>query len=183
MKEIWEDVKEYEGFYQVSNLGNVKSLNRLVLLYNGGQYTRKGQKLKLLLSKDGYYQVHLLRNGIAKTVKVHRLVASAFIPNPNNFAEVNHKNEIKTDNRVENLEWCTQEYNKRYGTATRRRTEKISVKVAQYDLDNTLIQIWDSMREAERKTKILNQSISLCCKGKRKKAGGYAWRYYENTKS
>ena len=181
MQEIWKDIVGFEGLYQISDKGNVRSLDRIIKLYNGGQYKRKGKTLQPLLSKDKYYQIHLLKNGVAKTIKIHRLVATAFIPNPNHFAEVNHKNEIKTDNRVENLEWCTQEYNKRYGTARQRMRLKMSKKVNQYDLNGNFIKTWCGTREIERNLGIFNQSISLCCLGKRNKAGGFKWRYCEDT--
>lgn len=107
MTEIWKDIEGYEGKYQVSNLGNVRSLN-----YNR---TRGIKALKCWLSGAGYNTITLCLNGRGESFTVHRLVAQTFIPNPNNYPCVNHKNEIKTDNRVENLEWCTYEYNTNYG--------------------------------------------------------------------
>lgn len=180
--EVWADIPEYEGLYQASNLGNIKSLDRIIELYNGGRYKRKGKLLRPIKNHQGYMQIHLLKNGKVKTLLVHRIIAKTFIKNPNKYCEVNHKNEVKNDNRVENLEWCTQEYNKRYGTAIQRRTKKISKRVNQYDLSGNFIKTWDSMREIERKTNIHNQQISLCCLGKRKKAGGFIWRYYEQKR-
>ena len=179
MKEIWKDVPGYENLYQASNLGRVKSLDKKIKTYNGGYYIRKGKILKQMKNYQGYMRVHLLKNGISKTTPVHRIIANTFINNINNYKEVNHKNEIKDDNRVENLEWCTREYNNRYGTAIKRRTEKISKKVNQYKLDGEFIKTWNSMREVERVLNIKNQLISLCCLGKRNKAGGFKWKYYE----
>lgn len=111
-EEIWKDVKGYEGLYQVSNLGRVCSLERQT--YDTvRKYIRKVRKriLKQALPKLGYYSVQLTKNGKQKSFRVHVLVAAAFLPNPNNFPVINHKNAIKTDNRVENLEWCTYQHN------------------------------------------------------------------------
>lgn len=125
MTEIWKDIEGYEGKYQVSNLGNVRSLN----------YHRMGitKLLKTRKDKDGYNMAFLVRSGYKRPFGVHRLVAQAFIPNPNNYPVVNHKNEIKDDNRVENLEWCTVRYNTLYGTGVQRaiinQPNKIKIKI------------------------------------------------------
>lgn len=117
MKEIWKDINGYEGIYQISNLGNVKSLDRYVnsAIKNNSKVKRKGQLLKPKLNQ-GYYEVSLIVGNNRKWFKVHRLVAEAFIPNPNNYPQINHKDEIKTNNRVDNLEWCDAKYNCNYGT-------------------------------------------------------------------
>lgn len=117
MEEIWKEIEGYEGEYEVSNLGNVRSLN----------YRRSG-KLKLLkqyTDKKGYEYVRLSKNGKGKIYKVHRLVAMAFIPNPDNLPIVNHIDECKNNNMVSNLEWCTVAYNNTYGTARKRASEKM----------------------------------------------------------
>lgn len=116
MEEIWKDIEGYEGLYQVSNLGKVKSLN-----YNK---TAKSELLKLRKNTNGYTRVVLYKNRKAKDYQVHRLVAEAFIPNPNNYPIINHKDENKTNNRVDNLEWCTYLYNNTYGTTIERAVEK-----------------------------------------------------------
>ena len=113
MEEIWKDIQGYEGLYRVSNLGRVKSFHKA-----------KEHILSPGKDKDGYFQVQLYKNGINKMRKVHRLVAQAFISNPNNLPQINHKDENKQNNNVDNLEWCTNEYNHNYGTAVKRAAEK-----------------------------------------------------------
>ena len=118
--EIWKDVVGYEGFYKVSNKGNVYSVERK----NPAGIRCGGLILRLTQHKRGYIQVSLRRDGVMKTKKVHRLVAEAFIPNPNNYSEVNRRDEDKSNNVVENLEWCSRKYNMNYGTATKRTADK-----------------------------------------------------------
>ena len=168
MKEIWKDIKNYEGHYQVSNLSRVKSLN-----YN---HTGKEKILKLNKDKDGYLQVTLCKNNIKKVYKVHRLVAQAFIPNPNNLPQINHKDENKTNNNVDNLEWCDRKYNQNYGTRTERVAEKLSKPVLQYDLEGNFIKEWKSTRECGRNG-FCNQHIAACCRGELKTHKGFIWRY------
>lgn len=107
MIEIWKDITGYEGLYQVSNLGRVKSTQ-----YFHGTNERI---LKPISTHNGYFRVHLRKDGKLKTFKIHRLVAEAFIPNPDNLPQINHKDEDKTNNRVDNLEWCSARYNCNYG--------------------------------------------------------------------
>lgn len=119
--ELWKAIKGYEGLYEVSNLGNVKSLGREIKLKNGGAYRKPIKILKQNTDKYGYKYV-ILRSldGKAKTLKVHRLVAFAFIENENNYQQVNHMDENKANNNMKNLEWCTAEYNSGYGTRNQR---------------------------------------------------------------
>lgn len=113
MEEIWKDIKGYEGLYQISNLGRVKSLR-----FN------KEMIMKIHIPKNNWYPViHLRKNGVSKTIKIHRIVAQTFILNPNNLPIVNHKDENKTNNCVDNLEWCSRKYNAIYGTALERAKE------------------------------------------------------------
>ena len=119
--EEWRDIKGYEGRYQVSNLGRVKSLKDRY-----GNYREK--ILNPRNSIQGYLDISLYKNGVSKRFKVHRLVAEAFISNINNYSQVNHKDENKQNNRVENLEWCTSKYNANYGTRNKRHSEKMKGK-------------------------------------------------------
>jgi len=167
--EIWKDVKGYEGYYEVSNLGRVKRIG-------------KTNCLRSAITKDGYEQVTLSVNNKLKSYAIHRLVAIAFIPNPNNLPQVNHKDENKLNNYVENLEWCTQEYNLKYGTARKRANIKntnrkdISKVVYQYSLEGELINIYPSTQELRRLG--FNQgNIASCCRGERKSHKGYIWKY------
>lgn len=176
--EIWKDIDGYEGDYMVSNWGNVKSLERLDSL----GHLRKERILKPLKNTKGYLFVVLCKDGKMKTFKAHRLVAEAFLDNPDNLPQVNHKNEIKDDNRVENLEWCSAKYNTNYGTcqqrrAEKRRNDKRSKTVYQYTLDGKFIAEYPSTQEVERQTGYANQHISACCNGKRKTSYGYIWCY------
>ena len=170
MLEIWKDVKGYEGLYQVSNTGKVRSLHY--------RKTDKVCELKPYLMKTGYCRVHLHKpNGEIEDFLIHRLVAEAFIPNPDNLPQVNHKDECKTNNCVENLEWCDNFYNSNYGTHNERVGKAHSKTVFQITLDGKFVKEWKSTREVERILGINTTCISLACRGIYKTAGGYIWRY------
>lgn len=180
--EIWKDIKGYEGLYQVSNFGRVKSLSKKLLVNN--QYRKnigyriiKERILKPQLDKYGYYRVTLCKNGKKYLKQIHRLVGVAFIPNPLDLPMVNHKNEIKTDNFSWNLEFCTPSYNQNYGTIKERISTTQSIDISQYTLDGQFVQNWHGINKASRELKINHANIISCCKGKRKSAGGYIWRY------
>lgn len=183
MKEIWKDIPDYEGLYQVSNLGRVKSLARI--MPNSGTYgnyfTVKEKILKPHLHKTGYCSVKLSKNGKIYRITVHKLVATLFIKNPNNYPIINHKDENKSNNRADNLEWCTTKYNNNYGTRNERLKNKLINKkgkqVLQYDLKGVFIQRYLSIGQASRKTKINRKCISYVCHNKRKTAGGYVWKF------
>lgn len=184
MEEKWKDIKNYEGLYQVSNLGRVRSLNHI--RKNGKSenniYINKGRILKAAIQNVGYMFVVLSKNGKTKGYRVHRLVAEAFISNPNNYKCVNHKDENKQNNCVNNLEWCTHKYNNSYGTKPMRIAKGNSKKVNQYDLKGNFIKQWNSFMDIERylNIKYANSIINACCKGKRKTAYGYRWEYASN---
>lgn len=175
MKEIWKDIKDYEGLYQVSNLGRIKSL------YN---YRGKGNILKQK-NKRGYYQVGLRKNNIRKWVSVHRLVAIAFIENPNNYSNINHKDENPLNNCIDNLEWCTTRYNNMYGTRIERVKEKTSKPVIQFDLKGNFIKEYKSVSDASRETNTSASNIVKCCKKhpKYNKVKNYIWRYKSEVMS
>lgn len=122
-QEIWKNIKNYEGLYKISNLGRVKSLPK----YAGRSY-RKEKILKTYLDKNGYVKVILCKNNRTRFLSIHRLLAEAFIPNPNDYPQINHKDENKQNNSLNNLEWCTCKYNINYGTRTKRDVEKRKMK-------------------------------------------------------
>lgn len=161
MIEIYKTIEDYPN-YEVSNMGNVR---------------RKGGKmLKPLFTKNtGYYMVCLYNEFGDKRVLIHRLVADAFLSNPNNYPVVNHINEDKTDNRVENLEWCTRSYNINYGTSISKIRKSKQKGCLQMDMEGNIIKEWECIRVAQRTLKINN--ISKCCMGKMKTTGGYKWKY------
>ena len=181
--EIWKDVVGFEGFYKVSNKGNVRSVARI----DSAGRKRRGITLKPANTKDGYFQVILCKNGATKSRLVHRLVLEAFVPNPNNYPEVNHRNEIKTNNYVENLEWCTREYNMNFGTATKRIGQTLSKKVKAINVKTGEIVTFGSTMEAKSKG-YSNGKVSEASRGvyKDKKGNligdghtykGYRWHY------
>lgn len=177
--EIWKDIKGYEGIYQVSNLGRVKSLGRHEVVTGNPRMKERARKEKLLTPQPnhkGYLCVVLMRDRKKIFTSVHRLVANAFIPNPNNLPQVNHKDENKTNNRAENLEWCTSYYNLTYGTAIERTHQKQRIQVAQVDTEGNIIRIYNSAKEAYRITGISDGNINQVCKGRRIQAGGYKWK-------
>ena len=175
-EEVWKDVPGYDGLYQVSNKGQVKSM------YFHAQ-KGKGNNLKdnpkiLIPSVDSYgYKIVSLCNGdTKKTVTVHKLVAAAFIPNPDNLPCINHIDENKQNNCVENLEWCTVEYNNSYGTKGERTAQTLKKKVYQYDQEMNLIAVYDGAIDAEKETGVSRSNICICIKGRAKMAGGFIWK-------
>ena len=162
INEIWKDCKGYEGLYQVSNLGRVWSI-------------RSQRYLKGSYNKDGYIQVYLTaKNGKSKKEYIHRLVALVFLDNPNNLPQVNHKDEDKSNNCVDNLEWISIKDNANHGTRIERISKANSIPVYCFELDK----IFYGAREAARELGINHSSISKACKGQLKTAGGYLWEYY-----
>ena len=154
MNDIWKDISGYEQLYQVSNTGKVKSLN-----YN---HTGKEKILKPHKDRYGYLQVNISKKGKCKTMKIHRLVCDAFLSNPNSLPQINHRNEDKTDNRVENLEFCDNRYNSNFGTRNERVAKKLSKKVKCLDTGK----IYASTQEVERQLGFNHSNISRCCNKK-----------------
>ena len=165
MKEIWKDIKDYEGHYQVSNLSRVKSIK-----------FGKERILKPVTDRHGYLIVGLWKNNKQKTYKVHRLVAEAFIDNTDNLPQVNHKDENPLNNNVNNLEWCNSKYNCNFGTRIERISKRRSKTVLQYDLEGNFIREWKSTAECGRNG--FDQGhVAACCRGKLKKHKDSIWRY------
>lgn len=171
-KEQWKPVVGYERLYEVSNLGRVKSLN-----YN---HTGKERLLKAWKNKDGYMFVVLMKDGVRKTCTVHRLVATAFITNHQGLPIINHKDENPENNKVNNLEWCSYSYNNSYNNRAKKVGEKTSKPIFGISKINGLIVEYRSAKEAGKVLNIAPTSITACCKGKKKSAGGYVWHYLED---
>lgn len=194
-KEIWKPIKEYEGLYEVSNLGRVRSLDKIVKKWDGERLL-KGRVLKENIGKFGYRKSILTKNHKAKTLLLHRLVANTFIPNPENKPQVNHIDGNKGNNNVDNLEWVTASENVKHAYSTElknpsnKQIEKITQlgkesnkPIKQLDLEGNTINIWDSMTKASKDLNINLSSISMCCNKnssrKRLSAGGFKWEYIE----
>ena len=190
--EQWRDIRGYEGLYQVSNFGRVRSLDVLVDTKWGNHFIKKGRALKPSLRRR-YLGVTLTKDKRTKTFSVHRLVATAFIPNPNNLPQINHKDEnplnnfvyIMPDGNVDesrsNLEWCTSTYNLNYGTRGykigKRNKHLLSKKILQFTLNKTFIKTWESASDIQRDLGFSQSNVSKCCRGKIKTAYGYVWRF------
>lgn len=168
--EEWRDIQGYEGYYQVSNLGRVRSL-----------WFGKVRILKQGINQKGYKRVYFNKDKKKKVYFVHRLVAEAFIHNPNNYPCVNHIDENPSNNNVDNLEWCTQQYNVNYGTGIKRMVEKITKPVLQFTKDGEFVNEYPSIIEAYRQTCITYSCISICCRCKAKSAGGFIWKFKEKS--
>lgn len=176
MEEVWKDVEGYEGLYEVSDLGRVRSW-----IDNNKNRRAEPKILNPANDRGGYLLVALHKDGRQKTFLVHRLVAQAFIPNPLNLPQVNHISEDKTDCRAVSLEFCTARYNNNYGTRNERAAKSLSKPVLQYDLSGNLVKEWPSTMEVERQTKYSRGFISNCCLGKHQSAYGFVWRYSDDV--
>lgn len=183
IEEIWKPIPGYEGYYEVSNLGNVRSVAYFNSKASKVMSRKSPKSLSQEISHDGYHRVVLCKDKTKKHMSVHRLVAMAFHPNPKGLPEVNHINENSHDNRSENLCWCTGKENSNHGTLPQRikmwqtNNPKRSMEVVQMSADGIEIASFPSTREAERQTGIACEQISRCCKGKNHHAGGFKWKY------
>lgn len=191
MEEKWKDIINYEGYYQISNFGNIRSLDRKIR-FNKGYSIKKGKMLKPILNKKGYYKVSLSKNQKEKRFFIHRLVAIHFIENPLSKEQVNHKDGNKKNNRVDNLEWCTNLENQIHAIKNglidneQRIQQAINMgiinrkPVAQYTKEGNLIKEYVSIKEASILTGINSRNICNCLspnQPKNKSAGGYIWKY------
>ena len=164
MEEIWKDIEGYEGRYQVSNLGRVKRVTTGRIL-KGGKNT------------CGYLKVQLYKNGSKSDKTIHRLVAQAFIPNPENKLEINHIDEYKTNNVVSNIEWATRKENINHGTRNERVSKTMSISIIATNLKTGEYREFYGTRECARQLGLHNQGITHVLKGRRKQTGGYTFKY------
>lgn len=183
MEEIWKDIQGYKGYYQVSNFGRVKSVAHKQP--NSIGRVRNYPERIITLHKDnrknkGYLSACLSVNGEKVLKQVHRLVAIAFIANPNNLPQVNHKDEDVANNRVDNLEWCSAEYNLNYGQRNKRASDSRGRNVIQLSINGDIINEHTGTRNAARNIGVNpdgGANIAACCKGKKKTAYGYKWQW------
>lgn len=192
MKEIWKDLPNFEELYEISNLGNVRRKERTLKAFNRYRICSKKLKGQDLKKRElrGYYSVGLWKDGKMHNKTIHRLVAKAFIPNPNNLPVVNHIDGNKKNNRVDNLEWCTYSHNakeayrlnlinmsQKHIETARQLGINSRKKIVQKDLEGNVIKVFSSGLQASRITGISQGNISQCCSKKRKSIGGYLWEY------
>ena len=187
MEEIWKDIEGFEGLYQVSNIGRVRSYDREITKPHPRNqsipftYIQKGRVLRQRKHTAGYWTVMLWKDHVPYTRTVHRLVAEAFIPNPQNLPEVNHIDEDKANSIVTNLEWVTKSGNMRHGSCGERMGRKHWKAVVQMDENGNVIKEWPCAQHAAEQLNIRHTQIIAVCRGRYgcKHAGGYRWRYKE----
>lgn len=188
--EVWKDIKGYEGLYQVSNLGNIRSLNAMINCKGArgiDKHIRYGRVLSKAIGTTGYYIIVLSKNSKTKQARIHRLVAEAFIDNPNNYPCVNHIDGNKLNNNVDNLEWCSHSHNNKeaYRLGLKKSTWKGKINkenpnskpIMQFDLEDNFIRNWESAEQVKRELGYCAENIRSCCNGRRKKANGYKWKF------
>ena len=183
-QEQWKDIEGYEGIYQVSSFGRVRSLDRVRPDKNGVMQPFKG-KILGQYPLNGYNHVALMKNCQHRTTKVHRLVALAFVPGYFDGAEVNHKDENRLNNRADNLEWCDRKYNNNYGTRTEKATahlRKIRKAVLQFDDNGNFIARYDSCYWAAKATGLRDFVIRRAC-GDGTRGGGFRWKFEKDMKT
>ena len=183
MIKIWKPIYGYENLYEVSNYGEIRSCDRYIKGNKNSKYLKKGKLISISYNHKGYARVRLSKDNVSKMYFVHRLVAQAFIPNPNNLPQVNHKDEVKSNNKIYNLEWCTNKYNHNYGTGIERAKEncdyesiskKLSKEVYQFDLKGTFIRKYYSVTSVS-KYGFKPECVINCCKNRKNSYKKYLW--------
>lgn len=176
MEEIWKDIPNWEGLYQASTLGRIRSL----------RYKKRDGEIGVLkpyIERTGYAHVNLITTGRKQTIKVHKLIAITFIPNPMGYGCVNHIDEDKTNNCVSNLEWCSVSYNNSYKGRARKIGERYMIPILQFSLGGVLLKRWNSGKDIERELRFLSSNIYQTCKlgYGHKTAYGFLWCYADDT--
>lgn len=178
LKKQWREIKGYEGKYIISNYGEVISLPRYKQNNSKLQYVEPKEIIRYVNKRNGYVYVQLWNNATYRSIRLHKLVAQTFIPNKDNKLQINHKDGNKQNNKMDNLEWCTNKENiihaHKMGLANNNNQK---IKVNQYDLKGNFIRSFNSILDASKETRVSMGNISLCINNKRKTAGGYIWKY------
>ena len=172
----WKNIPGYDGVYQVSDQGQIRSVDRMVTMVMKGtpcQSFRPGHEIVPSMNRGGYFEVVLYRGGKGVHHFVHRLVASAFVPNPLGLPQVNHLDENKGNNTASNLGWCTAQENSCYGT----RPKRLQTRVAMFTTKGHVVREFESVRDAATFVRCDYTTIVHCCRGKQKTAKGYVWKY------
>lgn len=177
MDEIWKPIKGFEYKYEVSNFGRVKTISHTVNFKDGRSYHVKNKMLNPIMTNRGYKVVAFSDGKKKRQYFVHRLVAEAFIPNPNNYPIINHKDENRSNNIVSNLEWCTYKYNTNYGNCKKKISESEIIPVNAYLMNGDYVGQFNSLTDAANKLNVFVQNISKCCKKKIKYTRGYVFRF------
>lgn len=187
MEEIWKDIYyynipteewiDYRGLYQISNLGRVKSVERYEIRKNGAPLFVAETIRRVSYDGNNYPQVVLYKDGLRQSIKIHRLVANMFIPNPEGYTEVNHKDENKSNNCVDNLEWCDTQYNVNWGTGQKRRAETVRKDIIVFDLEGNQVAEYHGIDRAAKELGAHRQSITNVLIGKKPSLYGYTFKY------
>lgn len=180
VEEQWKEVEGYEGFYEISNLGNLKRLERKIWSVKNNSYSTMPEKIIIPETLNGYLRVRLTKNGEGRHFYIHQLVGKAFIDNPHNFPNINHIDENPKNNRWDNLEWCDPDYNSNYGSRNYKISERMGIPIQRFSLEGVFIDEFKSAAEACRVLGLpenRQSNISAVCRGIRRSSLGYIWRF------
>ena len=177
-EEIWKDITGFNGYYSISNYGNVKRNFRITERSDKRRIKLKEKMLRSAYNERGYLHIRLIKDNERKTYRINRLVAMEFVPNPNNYKEVNHIDGVKDNNYYKNLEWCTRSQNIQH--AFKNGLLRTNKKVVQLDLEGNVIKFWDSMGQACKELGAKRPNITKCCKNRNRKTKGYKWMFKED---